>query len=70
MTPMRFPRGVSVKSAERWKTENVGKQAVSNVFRSGGIEMASNQLFSPRTPRAPPKILGYVKRRNWTWLEP
>ena len=46
--------GVSVRSAERWKTGNVEKQAASNALRSGGIEMASNHLFRLRTPRTTP----------------
>ena len=46
--------GVSVRSAERWKTGNVGKQAASNALRSGGIEMASTHLFRLRTPRTTP----------------
>lgn len=61
--------GVSVRSAERWKTGNVEKQAASNALRSGGIEMASNRLLSFVPPELPP-ILGYAKRRGWTFLEP
>ena len=48
------PVGVSVRSAEGWKTVTVGKQAASNALRSGGIEMASNHLFRLRTPRTTP----------------
>ena len=50
----RFSRELLVRSAERWKTGNVEKQAASNALRSGGIEMASNRLFSLRTPRTTP----------------